>query len=91
MTQNNNVYVIAAGDKQIWAINPKTKQRLRIKLAKDISKIFDIYANNSVEPDVKYKTINEEADGSEVKGTLTTGPVLTAPADFNIWLRLEIE
>lgn len=47
MAKDNSVYVIAGGNQQIWAINPKTRQRLRIKLAKDKSKIFDIYTSGS--------------------------------------------
>ena len=41
------IYIIASGDKQIWAINPKTRERLRLKLAKDRTKVLDVYASNS--------------------------------------------
>ena len=51
-----------------------------------------LYADNSVAPDDKFFTdIKEQAKGNNVKGTLTTGGVLTAPDDFNIWLRLEMD
>lgn len=44
---NNSTYVIAGGKHQIWAVDPKTSQRLRIKLAKDKSKVFDVYVSGS--------------------------------------------
>ena len=47
MAQENGIYVIAGGNQQIWAVDPKTRQRLRIKLAKDRSKVFDVYASGS--------------------------------------------
>lgn len=47
MAKENGIYVIAGGNQQIWAVNPKTRQRLRIKLAKDKSKVFDVYASGS--------------------------------------------
>ena len=40
-------YLIVSGDHQIWALDPRTKQRLRLKLAKDRTKVLDLYANNS--------------------------------------------
>jgi len=40
-------YIIIATDQEIWAINPKTKQRMRIKPVKDISKILDIETTQS--------------------------------------------
>lgn len=45
--KNNDIYVIAGGNQQIWAVDPETRQRIRIKLAKDKSKVFDVYANGS--------------------------------------------
>ena len=47
MAQDNGIYIIAGGNQQIWAIDPKTKQRLRIKLAKYRIKVFDVYASGS--------------------------------------------
>ena len=43
----NGIYIITGGKREIWAVNPETKQRLRIKLAKDRSKVFDVFASSS--------------------------------------------
>lgn len=47
MKLNNDIYVIAGDEHQIWAINPATKQRLQIKLGADKSKVLDIYVSGS--------------------------------------------
>jgi hypothetical protein len=45
--KNMKPLIIVAGTQQIWAVDPITKQRLRIKLAKDRSRILDMHSNNS--------------------------------------------
>jgi len=45
MDLENGVYVVAAGNTEIWAINPNSRQKLR--LSRDKSQILDLHASNA--------------------------------------------
>jgi len=82
-------YVIAVGNKQVWVANPSTKQQVRIKPAKDITRVLDIHSNSSgvyhaseriikeSKKDDKGITRQYEVNFVQVFDTLTGNSILT--------------
>lgn len=104
MINNNETnYVIIGTETQIWAINPVNRQRLL--LAKNNSKILDLYANNSgiyhASPLFKVKTAKKKAsDGHwcngnvykacvQVYDSISNNPIITIEPKNTKWFEGE--